>query len=118
MKKVIAFMSLVILGGVHLFGQNKMVTLTCGQQIKLEFGGGIENHLLKIALNAGERIEVKIVPTGQYLNIRGELKDPAKGMIYPENRNHFREPMFTNGDRSLEIATGILSATGTYYLTL
>jgi hypothetical protein len=99
----------------NLFGQPQNVTVSCGKQIKQEFGTAEkEKHEIKITLNAGDKLNFKIIPTGDYLNVRAEIKDPANGQIYPADPNRYIEPMFTNHLRSLEISTGVLSASGTY----
>jgi len=102
----------------HSYGQMKSISVNCGKQIKQEFGAGNEKTEIKIKLNAGDKLSIKVIPTGDYLNIRAEVYDPSKGRIYPDNPSRYTEPMFINHARTLEITTGMLSATGIYSIML
>lgn len=125
MKKTITFACILafLLIQLNLFGQPQTVTVTCGRQIKQEFGTTAkeqEQHEIRITLNAGDKLIFKAIPTGDYLNLRAEIKDPANNLIFPADRyrNKYIEPMFEKGLRSLEITTGTLSASGTYTVIL
>lgn len=114
----IAAILLLLISEQSMQAQPKVFAVTCGKQIKQEFGTGMEKHEISISLSAGDKLNFNVVPTGDYLNIRAEIRDPGNGLIFPADKNRYVEPMFTKGQRSLEITTGILSATGTYTITL
>jgi hypothetical protein len=123
MKKIITYTCTLVFFLIqqNLYGQPQIVTVTCGKQIKQEFGTASKEHQeIKITLKAGEKLTFKAIPTGDYLNLRAEIKDPGNNLIFPADRyrNKYVEPMFDKGLRSLEITTGTLSASGTYTIII
>lgn len=97
--------------------QSQNITVNCGDQITQEFNSTkTDKHEIKIELAAGDKLSFKAIPTGDYLNLRAEINDPLNGRIFPPPG--YVEPMFKNGLRSLEISTGVLSASGTYTIII
>jgi len=103
---------------IQIFAQIRHSTVACGERIKQEFNAGREEHDITIRLEAGDTLSFKVVPAGDYLNVRAEIWDPAHGRIFPEDPYRYTEPMFKLHARTLEITTGRLSANGTYIIKL
>lgn len=112
---VLVLFFFLLLQGLSVQSQN--ITVYCGDQITQEFNSAkTEKHEIKIELKAGDKLTFKAIPTGDYLNMRAEIMDPLNGQIFPPRG--YVEPMFKNGLRSLEISTGVLSASGTYTIII
>ncbi|MBT1689222.1 hypothetical protein [Dawidia soli] len=113
----VTLLFVLLAGSTDVFAQPQKVTVTCGKKISLEFTSRNEVHEIKIRMDAGDKLQFKVTPTGDYLNVRAEITDPAGGHIYPTG-DGFNEPMFEEKLRFLEVTTGQLSARGEYTIKL
>lgn len=110
------FVMLLVGSSTYVFAQPQKVIVSCGKKISLEFTSSEEMHEIKIKMEPGDRLQVKVTPTGDYLSVRAEIYDPAGGKIYSPQPSE--EPMFRGGLRSLEVTTSQLSARGEYTIKL
>jgi hypothetical protein len=109
--------AMLLIGSIAAVAQPQKVAVTCGKKITLDFTTSLEMHEIKIKMEAGDRLQFKVSPTGDYLSVRAEISDPAGVTIYPPEQG-FTEPMFREGLRFLEVTTGQLSARGEYTIKL
>lgn len=110
--KSLCLMLLFSLITFFAFSQKKM-NAECGSKIESEFTNNREDQDIQIQLNAGDMIEVTIVPIGSYLKVRADLLDSKgnkiidgkTGMIGTNKKNEIlkSEVLSSNGLYSVRI---------------
>lgn len=115
MKNSILFflsLSLFAMPNIWLVAQTPTVKLTteCGKIVESEFTNSNETQDIQIRLNAGDMIDINIVPVGNYLKMSAHVLDPGGSVIIKEDEC----TMFYNQSKSLIVKSEILSASGLY----
>jgi hypothetical protein len=94
---------LVIQGFVFVLAQGSATAtkLECGASVEGEFTKSDEKQAYMVAMNPGDKLNVSVVPVGDYLEVRFVVYDPLNGIVL-------------QGDNARPGETGALSARGDY----
>jgi hypothetical protein len=105
----IAFLSFLTTSHYILAQATITISTECGKAVESEFTNINESQDFKVRMAAGDRLELNIIPLGNYLKVRASILDPGNGNIYT-NPNGTWYP----DQKSLVIKTDVLSASGIY----
>lgn len=104
------FLILFAISNLVLYSQIQTFPAACEDKITGQFTTVKETHEYEIVLKENQLIEVVIIPTGAYLNIRTNLIDPVGSMLIEDTQGTFGDP----NKRSLTLKSDILSSPGKY----
>ncbi|MCB9826676.1 hypothetical protein H6804_00145 [Candidatus Nomurabacteria bacterium] len=110
-KKTISISVLLLIGLVVCHAQTVTLKTQCGKIVESEFTVLSEEQEFVIPMEAGDVLEINIVPFGSYLKVCAKIEDPGGGLVVDTGSG-----MFGTEKKSLLVSTDVLSARGNYTL--